>query len=58
MISRVVAAVLDHPRATVGVWVAVLVAAALGLLQLRVDFSSAAFYGDDAEPIAELDAFR
>lgn len=58
MISRVVAAVLDHPRATVAVWVALLIAAALGVLQLRVDFSSAAFYGDDAEPLAELSAFR
>lgn len=58
MISRVVAAVLEHPRATVGVWVTVVAAALLGLLQLRVDFSSAAFYGDDAQPLAELEAFR
>lgn len=58
MIPRIVAAVLDHPRATLGAWVGVLIAATLGLLQLHVDFSSAAFYGDDAAPLAELQAFR
>lgn len=58
MISRVVAAVLDHPRTTAGIWLVVLIAATLGLLRLRVDFSSAAFYGDDEEPLAELEAFR
>lgn len=57
VISRVVSAVLDHPRATWVAWALLAIAAALGVLQLRVDFSSTAFYGDDAEPVAELRSF-
>lgn len=57
VISRVVSAVLDHPRVAWVTWALVVVAALMGVLQLRVDFSSTAFYGDDAEPVAELQAF-
>jgi len=57
VISRVVCAVLDHPRVAWVAWACVAVAAVLGVFELRVDFSSAAFYGDDAEPVAELRAF-
>ncbi len=57
MIARIVGAVLARPRLAWAAWATVLVAAVLGVLQLRVDFSSAAFYGDDAEPLAELRAF-
>lgn len=57
MISRIVAAVLDHPRATLAIWALVLLAAVTGLVRLRVDFSSAAFYGDDAAPLRELERY-
>ena len=57
MISRIVAAVLDHPRATAAVWALLLLSGVIGLVQLRVDFSSAAFYGDDAPPLHELRAY-
>lgn len=57
MVSRVVRTVLAHPRATATAWCLVLLAAVLGVLQLRVDFSSTAFYGDDEAPLAELRAF-
>ncbi len=57
VISRVVRTVLQHPRVAGVVWACVVATAALGILQLRVDFSSTAFYGDDAEPVSELEAF-
>ncbi len=57
VILRVVSAVLDHPRVTWATWTLLVLAAVLGVLQLRVDFSSTAFYGDDAEPVSELRAF-
>lgn len=57
MIARVVGTVLDHPRLVWGMWLLVLVLAGLGVLNLRVDFSSAAFYGDQEEPVTELRAF-
>lgn len=57
VISRVVSAVLDHPRAMWMAWALLVAGAVLGILQLRVDFSSTAFYGDDARPVAELRAF-
>ncbi|MBV1859945.1 MAG: MMPL family transporter [Nannocystaceae bacterium] len=57
VISRVVGAVLAHPRVAWVAWALVALTAMLGVHQLRVDFSSTAFYGDDAEPVAELRAF-
>ncbi len=56
MLQRAIAGVLDHPRAVLAGWVLLLVAAIVGVTQLRVDFSSASFYGDDAGELAELRA--
>ncbi|MEM6290919.1 MAG: MMPL family transporter [Myxococcota bacterium] len=54
MLQRLIGGVLDHPRTVLVGWAALVLLALLGVSQLRVDFSSASFYGDDAAELAEL----
>jgi predicted RND superfamily exporter protein len=58
MFGRIVASMLRHPRRAAGAWVVLVLVAIAGALQLRVDFSSTAFFGDDAEGVATLAEFH
>ncbi len=57
MLQAIVRGVLGRPKAVLCAWSLLVVVALAGVVQLRVDFSSAAFYGDDAPVVAELQAF-
>jgi len=58
VLARLIATILRHRSAgLIGVALVVFVAA-LGLVRLRVDFSSTAFYGDDSEAAQRLADFQ
>jgi predicted RND superfamily exporter protein len=58
MFGRIVASVLGHPRRAALAWMVLVIIAIAGVLQLRVDFSSTAFFGDDAQSVATLAEFH
>jgi hypothetical protein len=57
MLEWIVASVLRHRRWAVAVWIVLAAIAVAGALRMRVDFSSTAFFGDDARRVATLADF-
>lgn len=57
-LRRVAALAWDHPAPTAGLLLALLAAAAWGVAALRIDFSSASFYGGDDDTVAALRGFQ
>ncbi len=57
MLGRWAGLLVDHRRIAAGLLGLVAVAVLAGALRLRIDFSSAAFYGDDGRRRAELARF-
>jgi hypothetical protein len=57
ILERIVAGLLRRPRWVAAVWILLIALAVAGAVRLRVDFSSTAFFGDDAQRVATLTEF-